>query len=386
MPTQKLFYNDGYATQFTATVVECTPVKDYFAIVLDKTLFYPEGGGQPCDKGTLSFDSTTAQVFFVKEKEDTIYHHSYTPIPAGTVVSGEIDFDRRFDLMQQHTGEHMMSGIIHKMFGYTNVGFHLTETDMSIDFDGVLSQQDIDAVVAQANSLIVADQPVTADYPDTEKLEYRSKKPLQGAIRIVTAGEADVCACCGVHVARTSQVQMIAVKDSMNYKGGTRIFFGCGGRVFADYVKKNSYCGQISQLLSAKTDEITTRVADKIKECDSLKLQLGQAKTQLMEYWAAEIEPGQVGFVSRDNLVPNELQRLAAEINKKCTVACVYSKQADGTGKICIISQSHDTNRLGRAVCGALGGKGGGKPGIFQGTVTADGDVKAVLEGVINDG
>lgn len=386
MPTQKLFYNDGYATQFTATVQECTAVKDYFAIVLDKTLFYPEGGGQPCDMGTLTFEGGTADVFFTKEKDEIIYHHSHTAIPVGSIVQGKIDFDRRFDLMQQHTGEHMMSGIIHKMFGYTNVGFHLTENDMSIDFDGVLSDEDIAAVVAQANRLIVADQPVTADYPDTEKLEYRSKKPLQGAIRIVTAGDADVCACCGVHVARTSQVQMIAVRDSMNYKGGTRIFFGCGGRVFADYMKKNSLCAQISQHLSAKTDEISTRVADKIKECDNLKIQLGEAKTQLMEYWAEEVQQGEIGFVSRENLVPNELQRLAAQINKKCAVACVYSKQADGTGKICIISQTRDTNLLGRAVCSALGGKGGGKPGIFQGTVTADGDVKAILEGVVYDG
>ena len=383
--TQKLFYNDNFAVQFTAAVTDCVQEKDYYAIVLDRTLFYPEGGGQPCDKGTLAFDGGSAEIFFTREKNDVIYHHSYTPVAVGTEVTGTIDFDRRFDLMQQHTGEHMLSGIIHTMFGYDNVGFHLTETDMSIDFNGPLTKADIDRAVAEANRIIVANQTVTADYPDISNLEYRSKKPLEGAIRIVRAGSADICACCGVHVSTTAQVQMIAVKDFMNYKGGTRIFFGCGGRVFRDYTDKNNSCYDISHLLSCKIGEISQRVDDKIKECDNLKMQLSALKNELFAYWVNGVEAAHTGVMQQDGFSSAEVQKLCAELNKKCPVACVVSQQPDGSGKICIIAPGQDTNRLGRAVCEKLGGKGGGKPGIFQGTLAGCADAVTVIKEVLND-
>ncbi|MBE6887799.1 MAG: alanyl-tRNA editing protein [Ruminococcaceae bacterium] len=383
--TEKLFYIDNFATEFTATVVDCVAEKDYFAIVLDKTLFYPEGGGQPCDKGVLTFDGAKAEVFFTKEKNDVIYHHSYTQIPAGTQVTGRIDFARRFDLMQQHTGEHMLSGTINSLFGYDNVGFHLTENDMSIDFDGPLTKEDIDKAVAQVNAAIVANQPVTADYPDTTNLEYRSKKPLEGAIRIVRAGSADVCACCGVHVSTTAQVQMVAVRDFMNYKGGTRIFFGCGGRVFSDYMNKNRDCYDISHMLSCKIGEISHRVADKMKECDNLKMQLSAVKNEIFSYWVDAVPQGENGFIQKDGLSSGEVQKLCAELNKKCPTACVVSQQEDGSGKICLISLHKDTNTLGRAICAALGGKGGGKPGIFQGTLAGCDNAVTVIEEILND-
>ena len=383
--TEKLFYNDNFATQFTATVIDCVAEKDYFAIVLDKTLFYPEGGGQPCDKGVLTFGESTAEIFFVKEKEDIIYHHSNTEIPVGTQVNGTIDFDRRFDLMQQHTGEHMLSGIINRMFGYNNVGFHLTENDMSIDFDGPMTKEDIDKAVAEANRIIVANQPVVADYPDVSTLEYRSKKPLEGKIRIVRAGSADICACCGVHVSSTSQVQMIAVRDFMNYKGGTRIFFGCGGRVFSDYMNKNRDCYSISHMLSCKIGEVSQRVSDKIKECDILKVQLAAVKNELFSHWVDAVEADEFGFIQKDGLSSAEVQKLCLELNKKCATACVVSQQEDATGKICIVSAETDTNKFGKAVCVSLGGKGGGKPGIFQGTLAGCDNAEEVIKGIYND-
>ena len=383
--TEKLFYNDNFAADFTATVVDCVAEKDYFAIVLDKTLFYPEGGGQPCDKGVLDFDGGSAEIFFTKEKDDVICHHSYTQVAVGTRVNGTIDFARRFDLMQQHTGEHMLSGIINRMFGYSNVGFHLTENDMSIDFDGPMTKEDIDKAVAEANRIIVANQPVVADYPDVSTLEYRSKKPLEGAIRIVRAGSADICACCGVHVSSTAQVQMIAVRDFMNYKGGTRIFFGCGGRVFRDYVAKNSDCYDISHMLSCKIGEISQRVNDKIKECESLKMQLSAVKTELFSYWIDAVPQGKNGIICKDGLNSGEVQKLCIELSKKFAVSCVVSQQQDGTGKICLIAPPELSNPMGKVICEKLGGKGGGKPGIFQGTLAACEDVQNVVEGVLND-
>jgi len=385
MQCEKLFYNDSFATTFTAEVVDCFENKDHFAIVLDKTLFYPEGGGQPCDHGVIRFGGNTAEIFDVREKNGVICHYSRTPIEVGTVIDGEIDFERRFDLMQQHTGEHIVSGIVHSLFGYDNVGFHLSEKDMSLDFSGPLTKEDIDRVVDMANDIIIKNQPVTADYPDISKLEYRSKKALEGPVRIVTAGEADVCACCGTHLATTGQVQMVAVKDSMNYKGGTRIFLGCGKRVYADYYAKTAQCLDISHALSAKTDEISSKVNDKIAECESLKAALAAAKDELFSFWVKDVPAGEVGFMAKDGLSSVEIQRLCSKINEKCTTACVVAKQTDGTSKICLFSSVCDTNKVGRAICTALGGKGGGKPGIFQGTFTADGDVETLLKGALND-
>ncbi|MBE6878336.1 MAG: alanyl-tRNA editing protein [Ruminococcaceae bacterium] len=385
MNCEKLFYNDSFATTFTAEVCDCFPNKDHFAIVLDKTLFYPEGGGQPCDHGVITFGETKAEIFDVREKNGIICHYSRTEIPVGTVVEGEIDFERRFDLMQQHTGEHILSGIIWQLYGYANVGFHLSDKDMSIDLSGPLSQEDIDRCVDMANEIIIKNQPVTADYPDISKLEYRSKKALEGPVRIVTAGDADVCACCGTHLKTTGQAQMIVATDSMNYKGGTRIFFACGKRAFADYMAKNGHCLDISHLLSAKTCEITDKVKDKIAECENLKAQLAEAKNQLFSYWAETVPAGDVGFMAKDSLSSGEIQRLCSKLNEKCPTACVVSKQEDGTSKICLFSSVCDTNKVGRAICTALGGKGGGKPGIFQGTFSLEGDVESLLKGALND-
>ena len=385
MNCEKLFYNDSFATVFTAEVIDCFESKGSYAIVLDKTLFYPEGGGQPCDHGVMRWGENKAEIFDVREKNEIISHFSKTPIPVGTVIEGEIDFERRFDLMQQHTGEHILSGIIYKLYGYTNVGFHLSEKDMSIDLSGPLTKEDIDRCIDMANEIIIKNQPVTADYPDITNLEYRSKKALEGPIRIVTAGDADVCACCGTHLKTTGQVQMIAAKDSMNYKGGTRIFFDCGKRLFADYYSKNASCLEISHRLSAKTDEIADKVADKIAECENLKASLAATKDELFGYWAQTVPAGEVGFMEKDGLTSGEIQKLCSKINEKCPTACVVAKQADGSSKICLFSSVCDTNKVGRAICSQLGGKGGGKPGIFQGTFSADGDVESLLKGALND-
>ena len=178
---------------------------------------------------------------------------------------------------------------------------------------------------------------------------------------------------------------MIAVTDSMNYKGGTRIFLGCGRRVFADYMAKNTSCLDISHKLSAKVEEITDKVNDKIAECENLKAELAEAKNQLFSYWAESVPAGDVGFMEKDGLSSGEIQRLCSKLNEKCPTACVVAKQTDGTSKICLFSSVCDTNKVGRAICTALGGKGGGKPGIFQGTFSAEGDVLSLLKGALND-
>ncbi|MEG1896231.1 MAG: DHHA1 domain-containing protein, partial [Oscillospiraceae bacterium] len=294
-----------------------------------------------------------------------------------------IDFDRRFDLMQQHTGEHILSGLVKSEYGFDNVGFHLTPKDMSVDFSGVLTQNDLEKLMEKANAIITENQPVTACYPENvEQLDYRSKKELEGAIRIVTAGQADVCACCGTHTKTTGEVFCIFAFDSMNYKGGTRVFLACGGRAFKDYMAKNATCYSISHLLSGKVEELVPAVQAKLDEAQALRQEIAGLKNQLFALWTEQIPHGVLGFFEKEGLTPGELQRLAVLINAKCSVACCVSLQ-EGSRKVCIVSSTLDTNTLGRSLCEQLQGKGGGKNGIFQCTVTADGNVQAAIEKAI---
>ncbi|MBQ3008736.1 MAG: alanyl-tRNA editing protein [Oscillospiraceae bacterium] len=367
----KLFYDDRYMTEFDSVVLSCTEDKKGWAVVLEETAFYPEGGGQPADHGTMTFGQTTAQVKDVRERNGQVVHYTDVEIPQGTEVHGIIDWERRFDFMQQHTGEHMFSGVVNSMFGYSNVGFHLSEKDNVVDFDGPMTKEDIKAVMDRCNELVWADQPVTAAWPENVKeMEYRSKKELAGPIRIVTAGQADVCACCGTHTATTSQAGPVVALTSMAYKGGTRINILCGKRAVEYLKQRNDDCYNISHQLSAPVESITDAVAARMKEIEDLKMQLGAAKRQLIAIWAEAAETdGEICVMSRDGLRSNEIQSLAVKLGEKAKTAVVYSRQTDANGKICIVSTDKDTNKLGRHISAALGGKGGGKPGIYQGFV-----------------
>ena len=378
----KLFYENRYLKEFDGCVVSCTEDKKGWAIVLDQTAFYPEGGGQPCDKGIMVFGGTTATISDVRERGGEIIHYSETEIPAGTVVHGVIDWDRRFDMMQQHTGEHIFSGVVNSMFGYNNVGFHLTEKDNVVDFDGPMSKEDIKAVMDRCNDIVWRNQAVVTGYPEKIKeLEYRSKKELSGPIRIVSTGEADTCACCGTHTATTSQAGPIAALSSMAYKGGTRIHILCGKRAVEYLKNRNDDCYDISHQLSVPVEKITEAVSARMTEIDTLKYQLGRAKRQLMAVWAESEQPVDgVCVICREDLLSNEILTFTQLLAEKASTAVVYSPQQGTNGKICIISTEHDTNKLGRHICAALGGKGGGKPGTYQGFVEKDTDEETLRQ------
>ncbi|MEG2928013.1 MAG: alanyl-tRNA editing protein [Oscillospiraceae bacterium] len=380
MSTEKLYYENSYLADFSGVVTGCTQEKGRFAITLDRTAFYPEGGGQPCDIGYILVGENRVDIVEVREKQGEIYHYSDSPVPIGNAILGFIDFDRRFDLMQQHTGEHILSGLVKQEYGFDNVGFHLTPKDMSVDFSGALTPRDIEGLMEKANAIVLKNQSVTAEFPkNVETLSYRSKKELSGAIRIVTAGTADICACCGTHTATTGEVTCIAALDSMSYKGGTRIFMACGKRAFKDYMEKNQRCYGISHLLSSKVEEIVPAVEGKMAEVERLKQELYAMKNQLFSLWIKDIPSGKLGYFETEGLTPGELQKLAQLINEKCAIACAVARQGDGSRKVCIISTEFDTNILGRSVCEALSGKGGGKLGIFQCTVVKEGSIENIV-------
>ena len=374
--SEKLYYDNSYLKEFSATVVSCEQDKNGFAIVLDKSAFYPEGGGQPYDMGTLSCGETTANVLQVREKAGEVVHYTDISLPQGAVVEGKIDFVRRFDLMQQHTGEHIFSGIVHQLFGLDNVGFHLGEEAVAVDFNGPLTKEDIAQVVQKANEIVWLDQDIIADFPDdVGQIEYRSKKELTGKIRIVRAGEADICACCGTHTSTTAQCGPIVAVDFAPYKGGVRINILSGKRAVDFLSERNGDCYDLSHILSVPVDKIVPGVKARLEEIDNLKLQLSAAKAGLMEYWAKEaVIENDICVFSKEGLTAGEIQSLCSLLGQQAKIALVYSPSETAGGKICLISQEVDTNRLGRHITSALGGKGGGKPGIFQGSVEKSAD------------
>lgn len=384
MPTERLYYESSYLTEFSAKVLACTEDKKGFATVLDKTAFYPEGGGQPFDAGYFLLDGERLEVFEVREKAGDVFHYTSACLPVGATVEGFLNFDRRFDLMQQHTGEHILSGLVRELFGFENVGFHLSDKDMSVDFSGALSAADINMLVGRSNKIILENQPVVASFPlDLENLDYRCKKEIEGKIRIVAAGKADLCACCGTHTSTTGEVLALAVFDSMAYKGGTRLYMACGGRVLKDYMAKNADCYKISHLLSSKVSEIVPSLENKIAENELLRQEIGQLKNQLYTLWVSSVPSGRLGFFEKDNLTAGDVQRVAQLLNEKCEIAVVSAPQECGNVKVCIISSVVDTSLVGRAICEKLTGKGGGKNGIFQCVVQGTA-VKAVLESVLD--
>lgn len=208
MDARALFYQDSHLCRFTALVTGCHPMPDGWAVSLDRTAFYPEGGGQPWDLGTLG----EAQVLAVTEQDNSIVHLCDRELPVGSRVEGHIDWPRRFDFMQQHSGEHLLSGLIHSRYGFHNVGFHMGAGVTTIDFDGVIPQEDLPSLEAAVNEAIWRDLPVRtwfASGQELEKLPYRSKRPLEGTVRLVEFPGMDLCACCGTHVARTGEIGLL---------------------------------------------------------------------------------------------------------------------------------------------------------------------------------
>ena len=266
----KLYYDSAYIKEFEAQVLSCQEGKKGWEITLSATAFYPEGGGQPADTGLLG----NVRVTDVHEKDGQVVHYTDGPLPVGEMVRGVIDWDRRFQHMQEHSGEHLVSGLIHQRFGYDNVGFHMGTDEVTIDFNGVLEWGDLMAIEEKANGMIWENLEISAVYPEKDELdamEYRSKKELTGAVRIVSIPGGDVCACCGTHVERTGEIGLVKFLSMIHYKGGVRISLLCGKRAVEDYERKRDQVQKISVLLSARPGEIS-RAVEKLKD-EEAKLQ-----------------------------------------------------------------------------------------------------------------
>lgn len=353
---------------FSAKVTGCEKVSNGYAVTLDATAFYPEGGGQACDLGKLG----DANVLDVQERGEDVVHLCDAPLEMGAIVQGEIDWERRFDLMQQHTGEHILSGVLHKLYGCQNVGFHVGADRMEVDFDGMLTQEQVDEAVRLANRAVWQDMPVKCWTPDPQELEktvYRTKRPLPWPVRIVQVGDVDSCACCGVHTKSTGQVGLIAVFSCVKFHQGIRLEMACGERALRYVNQIFNENRAVSRLLSAKMPE-TAAAVEKLKESLAAeKYKAAALQTRLFdaigESYRGVCRP--VHF--EEHLTGGAIRELAEKIAQVCQEAVVCAGSDEAGYNVCIIAQ--DAAHIGKGLSAALGGRGGGKGGVFQGNVKA---------------
>lgn len=368
---EKLYYEEPYKRRFTARVLGCAPGKNGFEVELDRTAFYPEGGGQPSDTGTLG----EARVMGVHERDGRIIHYTDRELFSGTEVLGEIDWEERFSNMQQHSGEHIVSGLIHSAFGYDNVGFHMGKEEMTIDLNGPMSWEELMEIEKRANQAVWDNLPVTVTYPSEEELQqmdYRSKKELTGAVRIVEIPEVDVCACCGTHVAFTGEIGLIKFLSMINYKGGVRISMLCGKKALLACERRVEQAAAISNLLSAKVEEIVEAVKRQKDELSEEKAACASLARRLIELKAAAL-PASDGelAVFEEELSPVQVRQFSNLLTEqgKARTAAVFGRK-DGGFFYAVSSRTEDMRSLSREMNAALCGRGGGSAQMAQGSVS----------------
>ena len=379
--TKKLYYEDVYKKEFTAKVLECRQGKKGYEVILDQTAFYPEGGGQPGDTGSLG----EAAVTDVHEKNGELIHCTDRALEPGTEVQGQINWARRFDLMQQHSGEHIVSGLAHEAFGYDNVGFHMGSDVITIDFSGMLDEAQMAEIEAKANQIIWENQEVEIFYPSEEELkelEYRSKKELSGWVRIVRFPGADTCACCGTHVTRTGEIGMVKLLSVVKFREGVRMEMISGRRVL-DYLNMvNEQNRQISVKLSAKMDKTAQAVARLQDENFALKGRVHSLEENFIVNEAAKWNDCENPLLFENGMEAGSVQKLADAVMQVCKGRCaVFSRNADGSYKYAMGEKDGDLRQFTKDMNAALNGRGGGKPFFVQGSVQAsEKEIRAFFE------
>ena len=370
MATEKIFYADPFLTEFDAKVLSCVPGKGGFDVVLDRTAFYPEGGGQPYDLGCLG----GVDVLNVQEKAGIITHTCASALPVGETVHGKIDWARRFDHMQQHSGEHICSGMICARFNCDNVGFHMGAEVVTIDFNADISWEALLEIEAEANRYIYADHAIDIQFhrgAELDAINYRSKKPLEGDVRIVAFPGADCCACCGTHVARSGQVGLVKFLSVQKFREGVRIELLCGGRAYRYLSACWAQNIQIAQALSVKPTASAAAVSRVQDELSARKLRCAQLEERVFANTAAQYaEKGDV-LLFEENLDGESVRKLCDAVTETCGGRCAVFAGKEGVWKYAIGQRGGDLRALTKALNAALSGHGGGKPEFVQGSVNA---------------
>lgn len=372
--TEKLYYADPFLTDFTATVLSCEEGKDGWQVALDRTAFYPEGGGQPSDTGVFQDGrSGDIRVIHVRDREGRILHLCDRPVAVGTEVTGRVDFPARFDHMQQHSGEHIVSGIICRRYGCENVGFHLGKEAVMIDFNAPIPPEDLPLIEQEANQYIWQDRAVEIELLSGAALaakSYRSKREIPGEVRIVTFPQADCCACCGTHVLRAGQVGFVRLLNCQKLREGVRIELLCGQRAANYCAAVADQNTKISQLLSAKPLATFSAVDRQHRELAALRTRLLALEEENFSRRAAELKGRGDVVLFQPDMAPDSLRRLCDTVLTSCGGRCaIFAGDDDAGYKYAIGDTVGDVRPLVKALNEALGGRGGGKPHFAQGSV-----------------
>ena len=378
--TRRLFDEDVTILDFTARVLACDPAGDKWDVVLDRTAFFPEGGGQGADHGLLG----DARVLDAHEKAGVIFHRTDAPLAVGDTVEGHVEAERRLSMMQQHTGEHILSGLICRLYGYHNVGFHIGTEAVTLDFNGPLTEEQAREAERLANECVWRDQPVHAWIPDKDELaalEYRSKKAIDGDVRIVSIDGVDTCACCGTHVPTTGWVGQIKVISVQKYKGGVRLSILCGMRALAMENQLLDENRAVSQALSAKTGELAAAVQRTIRERDDLRYRCEQLGMQLFASRAEALRQQPVRVLEGDMLAPAQLRKAAGLLAEGGRYGLVLLKKNAGWS-FALCAPEADARAAAQALNARFGGKSGGPRDMVQGVLAGGepADMEVVLD------
>ncbi len=386
--TEKLYESNAYCKTFQAVVEECRPMNGKYGVVLNQTAFFPEGGGQAADQGTINGHA----VLDVQQKDAVILHMLETELQPGEEVSCEIDWAVRYARMQAHTGEHILSGVVHALYGYNNVGFHMNDKLMVVDFDGSLSLEDIQKIEIRANEAVYANADVLAYYPtaeELEKLEYRSKKELSEAVRIVKIGEdIDCCACCAPHVARTGEIGIIKVLDFCSYKQGTRIEMAAGKNALLDYMSMNLAMKELMKLLSVPKDGVVDAVREKNTAYQTLNFEYQKQAKQLALHELQLVEKGDSVYALATELSFDELRYCANQLADGQYNVCLLLSGNSTDGYIYVVSSKEtDVRDLVKQLNDSFSGKGGGQKNYAQGKIQAcaENEIKGFVENLLEN-
>lgn len=366
--TRLLYQQESYLMQFTAKVTCCkmSEKNGRWLVALDSTAFYPEGGGQPADTGTLA----QARVLDTQLQDGEVWHLTDQPLQVGTVVQGMVDAERRFDHMQQHSGEHIVSGLLHQLFGLNNVGFHLGADQVTIDLDGPLTADQLEEVERKANQVVFQNLPVRAFWPSSEQygqLEYRSKKQIDEGLRLVEIPGVDCCACCGVHVVHTGEVGFIKICSAQSYKGGMRLGLVCGGRAVALAMQEHRQVAAISAQLSVKQPQVAQAVCQLAQRENAERERANRMQSLYLRQKAQQYAQKPFVFCTQEGMPGDTVREYVLALREAgCELAVVLggTRQAPVyalCGEEEKAAATHDEMKR------TLGCRGGGRQGLYQG-------------------
>ena len=376
MQTRKLYYEDPYRQDFRGKVLSCEQVKNGWAVVLDATAFFPEEGGQTADTGTLA----GARVLDAHEKAGVITHLTDGPVPVGVTVEGHIDWPDRYRKMQNHTGEHVVSGLVYGKYGFDNVGFHLGSDGCTVDFSGELTREQLNEIEREANAVVWRNVPVEVRFPrwsELEKMEYRSKLDLKEDVRIVTIPGVDRCACCAPHVSNTGQIGLIKILDFMRHRGGVRIWMKSGADALADYGDRYEAALAVSGMLNTPQADIAAGVEKLLAQRDALKFELTALRREMAQAKAAALEAAEGNILVFFQSDEDGMRTLVNAGMEKCGGVCAVFSGEDGAYRFVMGSKTVDMRAFMKENGPALKARGGGQAQMVSGRSTA---TKAELE------